>query len=98
MADGLNFGTYSRTESLILSLRYRDAKSAAEKLRQRSIFMIDNWCSEYDQKVRDLGGIGFFLGGIGPDGHIAFNVRGSDPNSTTRLTHTNYEDSGSGSQ
>ena len=53
--------------------------------------MIDNWCSEYDQKVRDLGGIGFFLGGIGPDGHIAFNVRGSDPNSTTRLTHTNYE-------
>ena len=74
-----------------LSLRYRDAKSAAEKLRQRSIFMIDNWCSEYDQKVRDLGGIGFFLGGIGPDGHIAFNVRGSDPNSTTRLTHTNYE-------
>lgn len=53
--------------------------------------MIDNWCAAYDQKVRDMGGIGFFLGGIGPDGHIAFNVRGSDPHSTTRLTHTNYE-------
>ena len=38
-----------------------------------------------------LGGIGFFLGGIGPDGHIAFNVRGSDHYSTTRLTATNYE-------
>ena len=38
-----------------------------------------------------MGGIGFFLGGIGPDGHIAFNVRGSDHNSTTRLTSTNFE-------
>ena len=91
LADGMNFRDVFPDGVIDLSLRYREAKSAAEKLRQRSIFMIDNWCSEYDQKVRDLGGIGFFLGGIGPDGHIAFNVRGSDPNSTTRLTHTNYE-------
>ena len=38
-----------------------------------------------------MGGIGFFLGGMGPDGHIAFNTRGSDHNSTTRLTATNFE-------
>ena len=38
-----------------------------------------------------MGGIGFFLGGIGPDGHIAFNVRGSDHNSTTRILETNFE-------
>ena len=38
-----------------------------------------------------MGGIGFFLGGIGPDGHIAFNVRGSRFYSVTRLTGTNYE-------
>ena len=38
-----------------------------------------------------LGGIGFFLGGIGPDGHIGFNIRGSDHYSTTRLMATNYE-------
>ena len=31
------------------------------------------------------------MGGIGPDGHIAFNVRGSDSNFTTRLTETNFE-------
>jgi glucosamine-6-phosphate deaminase len=37
-----------------------------------------------------LGGIGFFLGGIGPDGHIGFNVSGSDLHSTTRLMPTNY--------
>jgi glucosamine-6-phosphate deaminase len=38
-----------------------------------------------------MGGIGFFLGGIGPDGHIGFNVQGSDHYSTTRLIATNYE-------
>jgi glucosamine-6-phosphate deaminase len=38
-----------------------------------------------------MGGIGFFLGGIGPDGHIAFNIRGSDFFSTTRLIEPNYE-------
>ena len=38
-----------------------------------------------------MGGIGFFLGGIGPDGHIGFNIRGSDHFSSTRLTETNYE-------
>ena len=53
--------------------------------------MIDKRCAEYENKIRSLGGIGFFLGGIGPDGHIAFNVRGSDHNSTTRLTSTNFE-------
>src|SRR5450830_146245 len=38
-----------------------------------------------------MGGIGFFLGGIGPDGHIGFNIRGSDHYSTTRLIPINYE-------
>ncbi len=74
-----------------LSLRYREPKSQFEKMQQESIYMIDNWCTQYEQKIRDKGGIGFFLGGIGPDGHIAFNVRGSDHHSTTRLTETNFE-------
>ncbi len=74
-----------------LSLRVRAAKSGLEELQQETIFLVDQWCSEYEQKIRDLGGIGFFLGGIGPDGHIAFNVKGSDIHSTTRLTETNFE-------
>ncbi|SVE11698.1 uncharacterized protein METZ01_LOCUS464552, partial [marine metagenome] len=74
-----------------LSLRFRDAENDKEKEQQESIFLIDQWCAEYENKIRSLGGIGFFLGGIGPDGHIAFNVRGSDHNSTTRLTGTNFE-------
>ncbi|NQV38494.1 MAG: glucosamine-6-phosphate isomerase [Candidatus Marinimicrobia bacterium] len=74
-----------------LTLRVRSAKTTLEEMQQKTIFMVDQWCSDYEQKIRNLGGIGFFLGGIGPDGHIAFNVRGSDVNSTTRLTGTNFE-------
>ncbi len=74
-----------------LSLRYKEPKTNTEKLQQQSIFMIDDWCSRYEEKIRDMGGIGFFLGGIGPDGHIAFNTRGSDHHTTTRLTSTNFE-------
>jgi glucosamine-6-phosphate deaminase len=73
-----------------LSLRYRECKNAVEQIQQQAIFMIDNWCTEYEMKIREKGGIGFFLGGIGPDGHIAFNIKGSDFYSTTRLTATNF--------
>ena len=34
-------------------------------------------CARYEQKIKDIGGIHLFLGGIGPDGHIAFNEPGS---------------------
>lgn len=74
-----------------LSLRYRHPKTHLERLQQRVLIAVDQWCGEYEDRIRALGGIGFFLGGIGPDGHIAFNVRGSDHHSTTRLTPTNYE-------
>lgn len=74
-----------------LGLRTRECRSSEERLQQLAIFAIDDWCTQYEQQIRELGGIGFFLGGIGPDGHIAFNVRGSDFNSTTRLTKTNFE-------
>jgi glucosamine-6-phosphate deaminase len=74
-----------------LSLRYRYGKNTQERLQKQVLEGIDQWCVAYEQKVRRLGGIGFFLGGIGPDGHIGFNVQGSDFYSTTRLTPTNYE-------
>ena len=74
-----------------LSLRFRDPVSKLEKEQQKTILLVDQWCSEYENKIVNLGGIGFFLGGIGPDGHIAFNIRGSDHHSTTRLMATNFE-------
>ncbi|PIF06073.1 MAG: glucosamine-6-phosphate isomerase [Draconibacterium sp.] len=77
--------------SIDLTLRFREAKTPMELIQQKSIFNIDNWCTAYEAKIREKGGIGFFLGGIGPDGHIAFNTRGTDHYSSTRLTQTNFE-------
>ncbi|MFO7874660.1 MAG: hypothetical protein R6U62_09280 [Bacteroidales bacterium] len=88
---GKHFSEVFPDGSIDLSLRYRDPRSPLEEVQKSSIFMIDDWCSDYEQQIRNKGGIGFFLGGIGPDGHIAFNVRGSDEFSTTRLTETNFE-------
>ncbi|GAA0880716.1 hypothetical protein GCM10009119_36860 [Algoriphagus jejuensis] len=91
LADGLHFSQVFPDLKVDLSLRFRDPINAQEKLQQQSIYMIDQWCGEYEQRIRDKGGIGFFLGGIGPDGHIAFNTRGSHIFSVTRLTDTNFE-------
>ncbi len=74
-----------------LGLRTRQAKTLLEEKQKRVIESVDQFCTDYESKIRDLGGIGFFLGGIGPDGHVGFNVQGSDHYSTTRLTPTNYE-------
>jgi glucosamine-6-phosphate deaminase len=42
-------------------------------------------CQAYEDKIKALGGIDLFLGGIGPDGHIAFNEPGSSLASRTRV-------------
>ncbi|VAX17404.1 glucosamine-6-phosphate deaminase [hydrothermal vent metagenome] len=74
-----------------LSLRTRYARNRLERLQKRTIELVDEFCTNYEKHIREMGGIGFFLGGIGPDGHIGFNVKGSDHYSTTRLIQTNYE-------
>ena len=42
-------------------------------------------CDRYEQMIKDAGGIDLFIGGIGPDGHIAFNEPGSSLSSRTRI-------------
>jgi glucosamine-6-phosphate deaminase len=91
LAEGKHFSEVFPDSQIDLTLRYREAKTQQEQLQQQSIFNIDHWCTEYENRIREKGGIGFFLGGIGPDGHIAFNTRGSDHFSSTRLTQTNFE-------
>lgn len=91
LPEGKHFSEVFPNSQVDLSLRYRECHLSFEQTQQKAIFMIDDWCSEYEKKIREKGGIGFFLGGIGPDGHIAFNIRGSDIYSTTRLTATNFE-------
>jgi glucosamine-6-phosphate deaminase len=74
-----------------LSLRIKLPSSKQEELQQKTIKLFDQYCEDYEEYIRQFGGIGFFLGGIGPDGHIAFNVKGSSHHSHTRLTNINYE-------
>lgn len=45
----------------------------------------DKECDEYEEKIKAFGGIDLFMGGVGPDGHIAFNEPGSSLSSRTRV-------------
>lgn len=42
-------------------------------------------CERYEDQIRSYGGVDLFLGGIGPDGHIAFNEPASSLASRTRV-------------
>lgn len=42
-------------------------------------------CARYEEKIKSYGGIDLFMGGVGPDGHIAFNEPGSSLSSRTRV-------------
>ncbi len=46
---------------------------------------LEKECEEYEGKILKAGGIDLFVGGIGPDGHIAFNEPGSSLGSLTRV-------------
>ncbi|KFY11350.1 hypothetical protein V492_04515 [Pseudogymnoascus sp. VKM F-4246] len=48
-------------------------------------------CLAYEDAIRSVGGIDLFLGGIGPDGHIAFNEPGSSLASRTRVKTLAYD-------
>lgn len=48
-------------------------------------------CVAYEASIKEHGGIDLFLGGIGPDGHIAFNEPGSSLASRTRVKTLAYD-------
>lgn len=52
---------------------------------------LEEECSGYEEKIKRCGGINLFLGGIGPDGHIAFNEPGSSLSSRTRIKTLTYD-------
>ena len=42
-------------------------------------------CQDYEKAIEAAGGIDLFMGGVGPDGHLAFNEPGSSLSSVTRI-------------
>lgn len=52
---------------------------------------LEEECRHYEQMIEDAGGIDLFIGGIGPDGHIAFNEPFSSLQSRTREVVLTYD-------
>jgi glucosamine-6-phosphate deaminase len=52
---------------------------------------LEKECANYEKKIAKYGGIELFIGGIGPDGHIAFNEPGSSLASRTRVKTLTYD-------
>ena len=54
---------------------------------------LEKECYQYEEKIKSYGGIDFFLGGIGADGHIAFNEPASSLSSRTSIKTLTYDTS-----
>ena len=48
-------------------------------------------CNRYEEKIKSVGGIDLFVGGVGEDGHIAFNEPFSSLVSKTRVKSLAYD-------
>ncbi len=48
-------------------------------------------CENFEKKIKRVGGINLFLGGIGADGHVAFNEPCSSLSSRTRIKTLTYD-------
>ncbi|RKS85871.1 glucosamine-6-phosphate deaminase [Orbus hercynius] len=46
---------------------------------------VEQECQEYEDKIKSYGKINLFIGGVGQDGHIAFNEPSSSLRSRTRI-------------
>lgn len=73
-----------------LTLMNREPHGSQEDLQKIALLEVEEFCRAYERQIAEWGGIGFFLGGIGPDGHVAFNMQGSQHDSKTRLVTLNY--------
>ena len=52
---------------------------------------IDEECRQYEAKIKSYGKINLFMGGVGNDGHIAFNEPASSLASRTRIKTLTHE-------
>lgn len=52
---------------------------------------LEKECTDYEKTIASFGGIDLFMGGIGVDGHVAFNEPFSSLNSRTRLMKLTWD-------
>lgn len=65
--------------------KYIDIKKENVNILNGNAEDLEAECARYEAKIKSYGGIHLFMGGIGPDGHIAFNEPGSSLTSLTRV-------------
>ncbi|MFH2024314.1 MAG: glucosamine-6-phosphate deaminase [bacterium] len=71
--------------------RHIDILNANINILDGNVPDLEKECHDYEERIKKAGGIDLFLGGIGPDGHIAFNEPGSSLNSKTRIKTLTYD-------
>ena len=62
-----------------------DIKKENEHILNGNAEDLEAECANYEKQIAEIGGIDLFMGGIGPDGHIAFIEPGSSLSSRTRI-------------
>ncbi|MEG2613642.1 MAG: glucosamine-6-phosphate deaminase [Alistipes sp.] len=62
-----------------------DVKPANVHILNGNAADLDKECADYEASILRAGGIDLFMGGVGEDGHIAFNEPFSSLNSRTRV-------------
>ncbi len=65
--------------------KYLNIKKSNVNILNGNAKNLDAECTRYERKIKKYNGIDLFVGGIGPDGHIAFNEPGSSLASRTRV-------------
>jgi glucosamine-6-phosphate deaminase len=80
LAGGKNFSEVFPDNIIDLSLRNREAIGSRRNYSRNHFSGLTTGVHPM-RRNQGTGRHRFFLGGIGPDGHIAFNTRGSDHNS-----------------
>ena len=73
-----------------LTVLNKKVLSRAEVWQKQAIKEAVNFCKQYEDKIRQWGGIGYFVSSIGYDGHLAYNLPGSDFDSKTRMVKLNF--------
>ena len=79
---------YFMKESLFKSI---DIKPENTHILNGMAGNLEKECLDYEECIRSCGGIELFLGGVGKNGHIAFNEPGSSLASRTRVKPLNMD-------
>ncbi|KAI6645955.1 Glucosamine-6-phosphate deaminase [Oopsacas minuta] len=82
---------FASSQESFLSLREKsaDTLTALQQQLKSALEEMDDKCHQYEERIKSLGGIGCAFYGIGPDGHIAFNMQDCKCN-VTHITELNY--------